>query len=256
MPIAARVASTLRLDVRQLARLLVRVDDERLHERRVQVAAGDEHDQPQHRGDERQPPRRAPDRRQVQPGGQQGDEHQQHQRRQLGVDDGVRRALHEAAPLVRRLVARHPVVGGLQRGEHGEQHGDVALRGRPHRRHRRGEHDAAVEDVGEHRHHEHEDHGDEQPVEHEAEERQLEHVEPDVGVELRVVDAERLAVAEQQPRLPLRRRRQGDEERQQRPRRGSGTGAGGARTARGSARRRGARWPGSASARGGRRSAG
>ena len=37
-------------------------------------------------------------------GGQQGDEHQQHQRRQLGVDDGVGRALHEAAPLVRRLV--------------------------------------------------------------------------------------------------------------------------------------------------------
>ena len=202
------------LDVRLLAGLLVRVDDERLDEGRVQVATGDEDDQPQHRRDERQPPRRPPDRREVQPGGQQGHEHEQHERRQLGVDDGVRGALDEAAPLVRRLVARHPVVGGLQRGEHREQHGDVALRGRPHGRHGRREHDAAVEDVGEQGHHEHEDHGDEQPVEHEAEERQLEHVEPDVGVELRIVAAEGLAVAEQQPGLPLRRRRQGDHQRQ------------------------------------------
>ena len=56
--------------------------------------------------------------------------------------------------------------------------------------------------------------GDEQPVEHEPEERQLEHVEPDVGVELPVGDAERAAVAEQQPRLPLGGRREGDEDRQ------------------------------------------
>jgi hypothetical protein len=42
----------------------------------------------------------------------------------------------------------------------------------------------------------------EQPVEHERDERQLEHVEADVVAELRIVDAERLAVAEHEPVLP------------------------------------------------------
>ena len=131
------------------------------------------------------------------------------------MDDRVRRPLHEPPALVRRLVARQPVVSSLEGGEHGQQHGDVALGARAHRRHRRREHDAAVEDVGEHREQQHEDQGDEQPVEDEAEERQPEDVEPDVGVELAVGDVERLAVAEQQPRLPLRRRRQGDEDGEQ-----------------------------------------
>ena len=99
----------------------------------------------------------------------------------------------------------------------------------------------------EHGEQQHEHHGDEQPVEDEAEERQLEHVEADVGAELGVGDAERLAVAEQQPRLPLRRRRQGDEDAAEHA--GADVAhaaAGGARTPRGSARRTGARWPGSA----------
>ena len=120
----------------------------------------------------------------------------------------------------------------------------------------RGEHDAAVEHVGEHGDHQHQHHGDEQPVEHEAEERQLEHVEADVGAELGVGLPERLAVAEQQPRLPLRRRRQRDHHRQHAGAGVARRAAGGGRTARGSARRTGGRWPGSGSARGGRRSAG
>ena len=61
-------------------------------------------------------------------GGQQGDEDEQHQRRELRLDHGVRRALHEPATLVRELVAGEPVVGGLQRREHSEQHGEVGLR--------------------------------------------------------------------------------------------------------------------------------
>ena len=52
----------------------------------------------------------------------------------------------------------------------------------------------------------------EQPVDREREERQLEHVEADVDVELRVAHAERHAVAEQQPFLPVRRRRQRQDE--------------------------------------------
>ena len=89
----------------------------------------------------------------------------------------------------------------------------MALRRRPHRRHRGGEEHATVEDVGDDRDDQHERRGDEQPVEDEPEEWQLEHVEADVGAELGVGTAERPAVAEQQPLLPLRRGRQGDDER-------------------------------------------
>ena len=69
--------------------------------------------------------------------------------------------------------------------------------------------------MGDDRQHEHQRHRDEQPVEHEAQERQLEHVEPDVDAELGVGPAERAAVAEQHPLLPLGRRRQGHDDRQE-----------------------------------------
>ena len=82
------------------------------------------------------------------------------------------------------------------------------------RRHRRGEHTPPLSTWASTRDQQHEHHGDEQPVEHEAEERQLEHVEADVGAELGVGAAERLAVAEQQPRLPLRRGREGEHDRE------------------------------------------
>ena len=88
----------------------------------------------------------------------------------------------------------------------------MSLRRRPHRGHRRSEHHPAVQDVGEQGDQQHQHHRDEQPVEDEPDERQLEHVEPDVGAELGVAHAEGPAVAEQQPGLPLRRGGEGDEQ--------------------------------------------
>ena len=132
------------------------------------------------------------------------------------VHDRVRSALHEAATLVRRLVAADPVVGGLERSQDGEDHGEVPAGALADRRDRRGEHHAAVQDVTDDDEQQHDDHREEQPVEHEAEERQLEHVETDVGPELGVGHIERLTVPEQQPRLPLCRRRQREEEREHR----------------------------------------
>ena len=121
-------------DVRALARLLVRVDDEALDRGGVDVAADEQHDQPEARGEQGQAERARAQHGQEQPCREQRDEQQQHQRGQLGVDDRVRRPLHEAPSLVRRLVAAEPVVGRLERGQHGEEHGDVTLGRRAHGR--------------------------------------------------------------------------------------------------------------------------
>jgi hypothetical protein len=61
----------------------------------------------------------------------------------------------------------------------------------------------------------HHDQGGEQPVEHERQERQLEDVETDVGVELCVGDAELTCIAEQQPVLPQGHGGQREEQREQ-----------------------------------------
>ncbi len=58
----------------------------------------------------------------------------------------------------------------------------------------------------------HQDDRDEQPVEQEGQERQLKDVEAHIGTELWIVHIERLRVAEQQPRLPLRNSRQCDDD--------------------------------------------
>ena len=77
---------------------------------------------------------------------------------------------------------------------------------------RRLQHDATVEDVRE----QHQQ-GDEhqcrvEPTDRERDERQTEHVEADVFAELRIFDAERLAVTEQQPLLPLAGGRQREQQ--------------------------------------------
>ena len=201
-------------DVDRLAFFLVGLDDERLHDRRVDQATDDEHDQPQARRHQRKPPLVGADRRQVQQRREQGDQDQQHHRRQLCVDHAVGGALHEPSGFVGQFVPGQPVVGGLHRGQQGEQHGHVGLGGGTHGRGRRREQHAAVQEVGGEREQRHHDERREQPVDGERDERQLEDVEPDVDVELGVLDTERLAVAEQQPVLPPRHRRKGEHDRQ------------------------------------------
>ena len=65
--------------------------------------------------------------------------------------------------------------------------------------------DAAVEVVRDRGDEQHDDEPGEEPVDHELDERQVEDVEADVLVELRVLDAELDAVREQDPLPPLRR---------------------------------------------------
>lgn len=78
----------------------------------------------------------------------------------------------------------------------------MRLRGPTHLRLRRLDDDAARQHVCGHHQQSDEQHRQEQPVEHERDERQLEHVEADVVAEVAIGDAERLAVAEHQPVLP------------------------------------------------------
>ncbi len=132
-------------------------------------------------------------------------EHEQHHRRKLCLDHRVRGTLHEPAAFVGEFVPGEPVVGGLDGREHRQQHGGVHLGRGPNRRHRRREQHAAVEQMGGDREQQHDHERGEQPVDRERDERQLEHVEADVDAELCIVDTEPLAVAEQQPLLPLAR---------------------------------------------------
>jgi hypothetical protein len=144
-------------DERRLALFLVGADDRSLHDRREGDAAEDRDDEPQRRGHQRHAPPVGADRPEVQPGREQRDQHQQHQGRDLSVDDRVRGALHEAARLVGELVPRHPVVARLDGGEQREQRRHVHTGGGSHRGRRRREQHAAVQQVGGHREQQHDD---------------------------------------------------------------------------------------------------
>ena len=133
---------------------------------------------------------------------------EQHDGGQLRVDHGVVRAGERATVGVGELVARAPSSRrpSARPGPRAARRGAPSWRGAPsarggatHRCHptARGWRARGGDEAD----------GDEQPVEHERDERQLEHVEADVVAELRVGDAERLAVAEHQPVLPAADRR-------------------------------------------------
>ena len=191
------------LDVRSLTLLLVGADHQRLNHRRVNHAANDRHHQPERRGEQRQPPPVGADRRQIEQPGEHSDQGEQHERGKLGVDDRVGGTLHEPSRLVGESEPAQPVIASLQQGKQPEQRSRVHLRGAPHRRDVPGDHHSAVQQVRQQREQQHHDRRRVQPVESERQERQLEHVEPDISTELRVVDAEVARVPKQQPVLPL-----------------------------------------------------
>ena len=144
--------------------------------------------------------------------GEQRDQDQQVEGGQLGVDVGVAGAAVDRAPgREHQLEALEVVAGRLQQGQHRQQHRQMGLDLRRHLLQRRLEPDAAVEVVGDGGDDQDDDQRREEPVDDELGERQLEDVEADVAVELRVPAQEGDLVAEQQPRLPLpgdtRRRR-------------------------------------------------
>ena len=137
--------------------------------------------------------------------GRDRDEHQEVERRQLRLHVGVGGAVDHAAVREREPEAGEVVLHGLGERHQREDHRDVHLHLRRDPLERRLEADAAVE-VVEHRGDD-QDHEQrrERPARDELEERQLEHVEADVAVELRVLDAEVGGVREQDPVAPLRR---------------------------------------------------
>nr|WP_234331063.1 hypothetical protein [Streptomyces sp. NRRL F-4474] len=95
------------LDVRGFLGLLVRLDLELLHDRRVEPADQDRREHHQAEADDRQLPGAAPQRREEQHGADRGDGHEDRLRRQVRVRVDVPQA--------------RPVVGGLEvAGLHGE----------------------------------------------------------------------------------------------------------------------------------------
>ena len=195
---------------------LRRLDTEVLDHRRIDVAHHKCHERPQADGKRRQHPASTPDVHNQQEDGEQRNEDQEVDRRQLCVDIRVGRPVDGATGRGRELVAGQPVVGGLHYGEEPKQDREVCLDRRLDPLSQRLEPDAAIE-VMEHRRHDQRDHqGPEQPSDHEARERQLEDVEADVLTELGILDAEVATVREQQPLLPSTRDTEACEEGEQR----------------------------------------
>jgi len=119
-------------------------------------------------------------------------------------DIGVESAIHNSAVRNGELIAGEPVVGSLHKRQRGQNRRHVNL---DRRNHSLSANDlyaySAVEVVGDDRDYEHDHDRGECPTDNETQERQSKYVEPEVLVELRVGDAEILAVDEQKPRLPL-----------------------------------------------------
>jgi hypothetical protein len=208
------------LDVGRLARLLVRRDDEPLQHRAVDLAAErDDEIQPDR---DRDRPVAAGERLQHrQPGADQADEDQDQRRRHAAVDVGI-------AGTAERAAARHEEFGALQPGaerQH-QQEGRRQQREVPARRagererggKRRREAAAGHEVDGAGADRRQRDQALQQPAD-QLQERQREHVERHVAAQERVGLGERHGVAPRHPDVPLARREQRDEDRDQHRRR-------------------------------------
>ncbi len=183
---------------------LVGVDPEALDEGGHEAPGEHGHEDPEADGHARQHPTPPPDVDDEEGEGEERDGHQQVERPHLDVDRGVGGPVHHAARREREPVAIEPVAARLHQGQHAEQHGDVGLHLRGDPVELRVEPDPAVDHVGQQGDEEGEQQGREQPAGHGVQERQLEHVEADVGVERGVLLAEVHAVAEQDPLVPRR----------------------------------------------------
>ena len=191
------------LDVGRLPGGLGRLDPEALDERGVDAPRHDGDEAPQAHREDRQDPAPAPDVDDEQGHGQDRDHQEQVGGRQLGLDIGEQGAVHRAPGGQRELVALQPVVGHLDQGQEGQQDREVGLDLGRHPGPGVLHPDAAVEVVGHGGDQQDDDQRGEQPGDHERQEGQLEDVEADVGVELRVLHTEVDAVDEQQPLVPL-----------------------------------------------------
>ena len=174
------------MDVRPLGGELVGLHLEVLDDRRVDGADDERDERPQADRDHGQHPAASPDVPDEQRRGDDRHEDQEVQRGELCLDVGVARTVDDAAVGEVELEAREVVLGGLHERHDRHDHREVRLHLRRHPLQRALEPDAAVEVVRDRGDEQHDDETGEEPVDHELDERQLEDVEADVLVELRV----------------------------------------------------------------------
>ena len=191
------------LDVGRFERTLGRVDLERLQQGWVDDADHERHEGPDPHGQHGQRPPLAPDV--VEQDQRRTDRHVDEEQlgREPRVDVGVAGAVDVAVRRVDHRPALEDVAHRLVQRDEREQHRDVGLDRWPHPGQPALGLDPAVEVVEHQRDHQRHDEDGERPVDAEDQERQLEDVEADVLVELRVRDPEVAAVAEQDPVVPL-----------------------------------------------------
>ncbi len=191
-------------DVLLLVRELVGLHLEVLHGRGIDRADDQRDEAPQADGDHREHPSAPADVPDEQQRGHDRDEDQEVQRGELRVHVGVPGAVDRPAVREVQLVATEVVLGRLDQRHHGDDHREVRLHLGRHALQRALEPDPAVEVVRDRGDQQHDHEPGEEPLEHELDERELEDVEADVLVELRILDAEVDAVREKDPLAPLR----------------------------------------------------
>ena len=193
------------LDVWRFLLRLLGIDAEALDEGGVRRAGGHRREDPEADGEDGQDPTADGDVHEEQDEGEDRDADQQLERRQLGLDVGVRRPLHHAPGREVQLELLEEVARRLEQGEHAEQDGQVRLdlwgdllAGCLHP-------NATVEVVGDRGDDEDDDDRGEQPSHDEPPERQLEDEEADVAPELRIGNVEGHVIAEEDPLVPVTR---------------------------------------------------
>ncbi len=196
------------LDVRRFLGLLVRLDLELLHDRRVQAADEDRGEHHQTEADHGQLPGAPPQGGEEQQRADDGDAEQDRLGRQVGVGVDVPQARPvvgrpEVAGLHRESVPVEPVGDRLQGDEDADEHRQVPGGRRRGAGAGAGDAQPAVQVVGERGGDHGEDRGGEAEAEQEPVPGQVEGVEGDVQLELRVLLAEGHAVDPHQPRPPL-----------------------------------------------------
>ena len=206
------------LDVGRLERALRRRHLERLQQGRVDDPDHERHEGPDPDGQHRQRPALAADVEEQDPRREDRHVDEQQLGGQAGVHVGVAGAVHVAVLRVDQRPALQDVARRLVQRDEGQQDRDVGLDRRPHPRQSPLRLDPAVEVVEHDRHGQGHDEDGQRPVHDEGQEGQLEDVEADVLVELRVRHPEAAAVAEEDPVVPLPDRPRGaDEGRGRRP---------------------------------------
>ena len=184
---------------------LDRLDSNPLIHQREDPADDEMADKPDSDRHRRQPPAGATNVGHEQPGAEQRDQCQQLEGRELDVDVGGQGTVVGPPGGGDEVEPVEPVGPRPEQGQNRQQHRDVELDARRHPIMGHRGPDAAVEIVGDQDHDQGQDQGGEEPVDDEGPEREPEHIEADVAVEQGIRSAEIATVAEQQPRLPLRR---------------------------------------------------